>query len=294
MELSGTAPLRENTLPIWPRAGGSRFGNYNDHIRIFDCSPSGPVPVETGLATTTTTYEFSIAPHLAPCRWKQVWQLQRPHTNFRLLPIRPCAGGSRFGNYNDHIRIFDCSPSGPVPVEAGLATTTTTYEFSIAPHPALCRWKRVWQLQRPHTNFRLLPIWPRAGGNGFGNYNGTWQLLFTKPASTGTGPDGGRQRESGSPVVFQTCSYRHWAGWGATTTRSFPMKGERTKEDREHVDEEPTKNKKLKELMPDEARAIERAEKKTTVRRSQQTDRLRQTTKKARPRAISKTSRRSR
>jgi hypothetical protein len=40
------------------------------------------------------------------------------------------------------------------------------------------------------------------------------------------------------------------------------MKGERTKEDREHIDDEKVKDKELKELMPDEAHAIERAEKK--------------------------------
>jgi hypothetical protein len=40
------------------------------------------------------------------------------------------------------------------------------------------------------------------------------------------------------------------------------MKGERTKEDREHIDDEKMKDKELKELMPDEAHAIERAEKK--------------------------------
>lgn len=38
------------------------------------------------------------------------------------------------------------------------------------------------------------------------------------------------------------------------------MKGERTAEDRDHVDVEPTKNKELKELMPDEASAIEKTD----------------------------------
>ena len=100
--------------------------------------------------------------------------------------IGPAPVDSRFDDHGtNHV---SGSPSGPVPVEAGL---TTTIE---------CR-------------TLTLPIRPRAGGSGFDNYGSTARDLVSKPASTGAGPDG----EPKSWILFgsyQTRFHRHRAGWG--------------------------------------------------------------------------------
>ena len=224
-------PALSNNLsfPIRPRAGGNRFGYYQRSATISR-SPSGPVPVETGLATTSAQQQ-SLVPHPAPCRWKPVWLLPALSNNLS-FPIRPRAGGNRFGYYQRSATISR-SPSGPVPVETGLATTSAQQQ-SLVPHPAPCRWKPVWLLRNRtpvilsersnviakfihefhSTNLSTIVeitqrnfLWRTidwVGNERFGRRAGSCQTVIhrgdldgapvvAKPLSTGTGPGGERE-----------------------------------------------------------------------------------------------------
>ena len=78
--------------------------------------------------------------------------------------------------------------SGPVPVDAGLEPMVRTTN-SVAPQPALCRWKQGLETKKYacRSSYQTCSHRHRAGWGAIT----LCVLLVTKPASTGTGPEWG-------------------------------------------------------------------------------------------------------